>query len=33
MFDVNLFGVMEMNKQFSPLLIASKGVIVNHGST
>ncbi|KIW16097.1 hypothetical protein PV08_06148 [Exophiala spinifera] len=32
MFDVNLFGVMEMNRQFSPLLIAAKGVIVNHGS-
>jgi short-subunit dehydrogenase len=32
MFEVNLFGVMEMVKQFSPLLIAASGTIVNHGS-
>ncbi|KAF2674154.1 NAD(P)-binding protein [Microthyrium microscopicum] len=32
MFDVNVFAVMEMNKQFIPLLIAAKGTIVNHGS-
>jgi 1-acylglycerone phosphate reductase len=33
MFEINVFGVMEMVKQFSPLLIAAKGTIVNHGST
>jgi 1-acylglycerone phosphate reductase len=32
MFDVNVFAVMEMIKQFIPLLISAKGTIVNHGS-
>lgn len=32
MFDVNLFGLLEMIQVFSPLLIASKGRIVNIGS-
>jgi len=31
-FDVNVFAVMEMVRQFSPLLIAAQGTIVNHGS-
>lgn len=32
MFDVNLFAVIEVTNAFSPLLIASKGTIVNIGS-
>jgi 1-acylglycerone phosphate reductase len=32
MFDVNVFGVMDVIKQFGPLLIAAKGTIANHGS-
>lgn len=32
MFDVNVFAVIEVTKAFAPLLIASKGTIVNIGS-
>ncbi|KAH8812557.1 oxidoreductase [Xylogone sp. PMI_703] len=32
MFDINVFGAMEMVKQFSKLLIATRGTIVNHTS-
>jgi 1-acylglycerone phosphate reductase len=32
LFDVNVFAVIEVTKAFSPLLIASKGTIVNIGS-
>jgi 1-acylglycerone phosphate reductase len=31
-FDVNVFGVIEVCKAFAPLLIASKGTIINIGS-
>jgi 1-acylglycerone phosphate reductase len=31
-FDINFFAVMEMNNAFLPLLLPTKGVIVNHGS-
>lgn len=32
MFDVNVWAVLELTQAFSPLLIASKGTIVNIGS-
>lgn len=32
LFEVNVFAVIEVTKAFSPLLIASKGTIVNIGS-
>ncbi|KAH8678828.1 putative short-chain dehydrogenase/reductase [Tricladium varicosporioides] len=32
MFNVNVFAVIEVTKAFAPLLIASKGTIVNIGS-
>ena len=32
LFEINVYAVMEMNNAFLPLLLASKGVIVNHGS-
>lgn len=32
LFDVNVFGVLEVTKAFSPMLIASKGTIINIGS-
>ncbi|KAG0652607.1 Cyclochlorotine biosynthesis T [Hyphodiscus hymeniophilus] len=32
MFDLNVFSVIEVTKAFSPLLIASKGTIINIGS-
>lgn len=32
MFDVNVFAVVSVTKAFSPLLIASKGTIINIGS-
>ncbi|KAF3396829.1 NADPH-dependent 1-acyldihydroxyacetone phosphate reductase [Talaromyces pinophilus] len=32
LFDINVFGPMEIVKQFSPLLISAKGTIVNHSS-
>ncbi|KAL2691558.1 hypothetical protein Neosp_001947 [[Neocosmospora] mangrovei] len=32
MFDVNVWAVLEVTQAFSPLLIASKGTIVNIGS-
>jgi 1-acylglycerone phosphate reductase len=32
MFDLNVFAVIEVTKAFAPLLIASKGTIVNIGS-
>lgn len=31
-FDVNVWGVLEVTQAFSPLLIASKGTIINNGS-
>lgn len=31
-FDVNIFGVLEVTQAFSPLLVASKGTIINIGS-
>ena len=31
-FDANIFSVMYMCKEFAPLLISSKGLIVNIGS-
>lgn len=31
-FDVNVFGVMEMNKTFGPMLVESKGTICSTGS-
>lgn len=33
MYDVNVFGPMEMVRQFQPLLLQAKGTIVNIGST
>lgn len=32
MFDVNVFALISVTKAFSPLLIASKGTIINIGS-
>jgi NAD(P)-dependent dehydrogenase (short-subunit alcohol dehydrogenase family) len=32
MFDVNVWGVLEVTQKFSPLLISAKGTIVNIGS-
>ncbi|CAM1511695.1 Fc.00g092080.m01.CDS01 [Cosmosporella sp. VM-42] len=32
LFDVNIWAVLEMTQAFSPLLIASKGTIINIGS-
>ena len=32
LFDVNVWGLLEVIQTFSPLLIASKGTIVNIGS-
>jgi 1-acylglycerone phosphate reductase len=32
LFDVNVFGAMEMVNEFMPLLISAKGLVVNHGS-
>jgi short-subunit dehydrogenase len=32
MFDVNVFALVSVTKAFSPLLIASKGTIINIGS-
>jgi 1-acylglycerone phosphate reductase len=32
MFDVNVWGVLQMTQKFSPLLIESKGTIINIGS-
>jgi 1-acylglycerone phosphate reductase len=32
MFDVNLWGVLEVTQAFTPLLIRSKGVVVNNSS-
>ncbi len=32
MYDVNVFGPMEMVRQFTPLLLSVQGTIVNIGS-
>lgn len=32
LFDVNVFGLLEVTQAFTPMLIASKGTIVNIGS-
>ena len=32
LFDVNVFAVIEVTKAFAPLLIASKGTVINIGS-
>lgn len=32
LFNVNVFGVLDVTQAFGPLLIASKGIIVNAGS-
>lgn len=32
MYDVNVFGPMEMIKQFTPLLLRTRGTVVNLGS-
>ena len=32
MYDVNVFGPMEMIRQFTPLLFPAQGTIVNIGS-
>lgn len=32
MFDINLFGPMRMVRTFHPLIIATRGTIVNIGS-
>src|SRR6187402_67048 len=32
MFDVNVFGLVTVTQAFAPLLIASKGTIINIGS-